>query len=226
MNIDPNAPYRRLQLTDAGVPDGVIPSTLCGTTLIHFENVAIGGIIYIGDTYYAVTSGKAVKDGKRAYKMQASSLENLDWGLCAMWPEDVYPNMHDTRPLLEYMTAGRVGDLAGQIQVLVGPGPGTRGNFDPSNDEIVDGVKTHALLLPIEDHVKIPTAAWVVKDDLLCGYIVRTAYRPGGGRFCYMIPIWQMFDEIERIIRDKIVFGWQLHEEMGRRRVWGGGALS
>ena len=212
-------PHRLLVHSDIGLPPDAKRPTLCGRLLVtpEVENTAIGGIICIDGAFYAMTSGAAIIHVQRSYKMQFSSQQNLDWGLCQIFPSLAFPNMHNTYQLLDYKTGTDVGNFDGPVKVLTRAEEYNQwGHFDSQFDKTENGVEWHAFVLQLPEKIKIPTAAWVIKNNLLCGYVVQTTYVVGTGRVCYMIPIWDIFREIEAQTGKKIVFGQELHDMMER----------
>ena len=212
-------PYTSLGHSSLGLPLNTEGPTLCGTLVKTpgVENTAVGGIIGIDGDFYAMTSGLAIENVQRVYIMQFSSRQNLDWGLCKIFPELAFPNIHDSYHLLGYKNGTGVGEFAGRVKVLTRVEDNNYwGNFDSQFDKTHNGVIWHAFVLDLEQKIEIPTAAWVIKDNLLSGYVVQTTYIFGVGRICYMIPIWDIFNEIEAQTGKKIVFGRELHDMIER----------
>ena len=231
MYMDPNAPHRSLDLKDIAFTT-IDPITLCGTKLVtvavkntRVENIAIGGIINIGGprgNFYATTSGMAIRDVRHPFHMQYSSERNLDWGLCEInTPELMVPNRYNLHPLLGYMNRGGAQNLNGSVEVFIRNGVTHEGYFSSDYDDPPprpNEPKKHGILLSLQESIEVPNGVWVVKDNLLCGYVVHTWYVDGVGRACHMIPIWHALEEVEEKTGESVFFGQELHDMMRDRR--------
>lgn len=222
--MNPNEPHRLLDDKDvASTTWG--RSTLCAAKLgtVNVENIGIGigGIINvggIGGVYYATTLGETILNVRRPFFMQWWSARNLDWGLCEIGiPELIRPNMHDGFELLGYMDGRGAQDFDGPVRVFFKDGKTHPGHFNSGYDVVPNGpnqVKRHGILLDLMENIEIRTGVWVVKNNLLCGYVVHTYYVAGAGRVCHMLPIWHALQEVEAKTEQKVFFGQELHDMM------------
>ena len=219
------APSRYLEPEDLGLSPRHKISTICGNILntaaapFGVKNTVIGGIISINQTFYAMTSARSLANAQRPYKVQFDS-NKLDWALCEVANTLAVPNIHGSSPLLRYMQEEELEHTEGPVDILVGFHSSYRAYIRPEIGTTLgwfdQDVKVRTVSTTLPKTTKIRTGAWVVKGDLLCGYVVHSEPDVDGGRVGYMVPIWQAFKEIEAKTGKKIVFGQELHDIMSQ----------
>ena len=212
--------YHFLTPQDLGLPLHPKASTICGEMLNPegsadgVKGTVVGGVICIQNTFYAMTSKHAHVNATHAYLVQYAS-HRLDWALCEIAPSLAVPNRDLSLPLLYYAQEEEL--TPGAVNVLGGDGS-DRGYLDDELDTNISGfpwdVKVRNVVMDRGVKSKSSMGAWVVRGQTVLGYVVHTAPTKDKGTFCHMIPIAQAFEDIERKVGQKVIFGQELHDMM------------
>ncbi|KAK0507454.1 hypothetical protein JMJ35_009977 [Cladonia borealis] len=213
------APYRFLEPQDLGLPNHPKASSICGEILnpggsaSGVKRTVIGGIISIHNTFYAMTSANAHFNAMHPYEVQYESQE-LDYALCRITPSLAVPNRDRSHPLLYYAQEEQL--TPGDVYVLGGNGPhlGYLHYFDTRIGGFPSDVKIGTIMMGQNVGAKFAMGAWVVRGQMVLGYVVHTSPTRDKRMYCHMIPIKQAFADIEREYGQKVVFGQELHDNM------------